>query len=174
VTFTAVGTGGNGSYEFRYNFFNGTTWSQVQDYSSTATWTLPGSTVAGIYNVSVDIRTAGTAVFRDAVAFLGYQVIPQPAPVTSVTLFPDQATPHAAGTPVTFAAVGSGGSGSYEFRYNFFNGTTWSQVQNYSPTATWTLPGTTLAGTYNVSVDIRNAGSIVDRDAVVFFPYVIQ
>jgi hypothetical protein len=174
VTFTAVGSGGSGSYEFRFSFFNGVAWTLVQNYSSTATWTLPGSTVAGAYNVSVDIRNAGSIVDRDAVAFLGYQVIPQPAPVASVTLFADQATPHTAGTPVTFAAVGSGGSGSYEFRFSFFNGTTWTLVQNYSSTATWTLPGSTVAGAYNVTVDIRNAGSIIDRDAFVFFPYVIQ
>ena len=128
----------------------------------------------GTYNVSVDVRNAGSIVDRDTVAFLGYTVIPQPAPVASVTLFADQATPHASGTPVTFAAVGSGGSGSYEFRFNYFNGISWTMVQGYSPTSTWTLPGATPAGSYNVSVDIRNAGSTVDRDTFVFMPYLIQ
>jgi len=174
VTFSAVGSGGSGSYEFRYYLFNGTLWSLVQDYSSTATWTLPGTTAAGTYTVAVDIRNAGSTVDRDTVTYLEYQVVAQPAPATGVTVFTDKATPHNAGTPVTFAAVGSGGSGSYEFRYYLFNGTLWSLVQDYSPTATWTLPGATGAGTYTVAVDIRNAGSTVFRDAVVYVPYVIQ
>ena len=175
VTFLAVGSGGSGSYEFRFKFFNGTTWSLVQDYSTTATWTLPGNTVAGTYTVAVDIRNAGSTVNRDAVAYSGFQVIVQPPPpVAGVTVIADQATPHNAGTPVTFTASGIGGSGSYEYRFQLFNGTTWSLVQNYSQLATWTLPATASTGNYTLAVEVRNAGSTVNRDVVVYTPYVIQ
>ena len=40
----------------------------------------------------------------------------------------DKSSPQVVRTPVTLLAVGSGGSGSYEFRFKFFNGTTWSLV----------------------------------------------
>ena len=82
-----------------------------------------------------------------------------------------------AGSPssaVPGSASGAGGSGTYEYRFFLFDGTTWTKVQDYSGTAFWTLPGSTPAGGYNIAVDVRSAGSAVDRDAVTYKEYVVQ
>jgi len=72
--FTASGAGGSGSYEYRFFFYDGATWTMVQNYGIGSSWTLPGSTPAGAYTIAVDVRSAGSAVNRDAVSYLGYVV----------------------------------------------------------------------------------------------------
>ena len=72
VLFTASGTGSSG-YQYRIWLYDGVSWSMVQDYGVGATWSLPASTPVGNYTIAVDVRTS-TAVYRDAVAYLPYQI----------------------------------------------------------------------------------------------------
>jgi len=72
--FTASGIGSSG-YQYRFWLFDGVGWSMVQDYGVGSSWTLPGSTAAGNYTIAVDVRTS-TAVYRDAVGYLSYQIAP--------------------------------------------------------------------------------------------------
>jgi len=89
------------------------------------------------------------------------------AQVASVTLTPGLITPQTSGTPVTFIAAATGGSGTYEYKFWLFNGTSWSMVQDYStvPFWTWSTSGLT-AGAYTIAVDARNAGTLIPRDTV--------
>jgi hypothetical protein len=171
TTFVAAGAGGSGFYEYRFSLFNGTSWTMVQNHSTNALWTLPGSTPAGNYIIAVDVRNAGSNVIRDAVTYYPYTLS---TPATGVSVTSDQPSPHPTGTPVLFTAAGAGGSGTYEYRFFLFDGTTWTKVQDYSGNTSWTLPGSTPAGSYNIAVDVRSAGSTVNRDAVTYYGYVVQ
>jgi hypothetical protein len=136
-----------------------------------STWSLPASTPEGNYTVSVDVRTS-SAVYRDAVAYLPYQIGVAVDPATGVTITPDQGSPHPPGTAVLFTAEGIGSSG-YEYRFLLYNGVSWSVVQEYGVGSTWSLPASTPEGNYTVSVDVRTSPAVY-RDAVAYLPYQVQ
>jgi len=168
VTFTAAGQGGGGSnYDYRFLFYDGTSWSLVQDYGNGSSWTMPASTPAGSYVIAVDVRTT-PSVDRDAVGYLSYDVIAT-AQATGVTITPNNPTPHPLGTAVDFTAAGQGAS-NYDYRFNLYNGTSWTMVQNYGNGAIWTMPASTPAGTYVIAVDVRTS-TAVDRDTVGYLTY---
>jgi cytochrome c peroxidase len=172
ITFTAAGQGGSGTYEYRFWINSGSGYTIVQDYSATATyvWT-PLAT--GAYDILVDVRNAGSTSVRDASTKLFYYQI-MTAGATGVTATPDLASPRTSGTPITFTALGQGGSGTYEYRFWVNSGSGYTIVQDYSAAATfvWTPLAT---GAYDILVDVRNAGSTSLREAStkIFF-YQIQ
>jgi len=166
ITLTAAGQGGSGTYEYRFWLNSGSGYSIVHDYSAANTfvWT-PAAT--GNYDILVDVRNAGSTAIREASTKLFfYQIISTAAPATGVTVTPDLASPQAPGTPVTFTAVGQGGSGTYEFQFWVNSGSGYSIVQPYSAANTfvWT-PAVT--GNYDILVDVRNAGSTASREALI-------
>jgi cytochrome c peroxidase len=172
ITFTAAGSGGTGTYEYRFWLNSGSGFNITQDYSSVGTWTWTPAT-AGAYDILVDVRSAGSTAMRDASAKIFFYQIQQSLG-TSVTLTPDLANPQAAGTPITFTAVGSGGPGPYEYRFWLNSGSGFNVIQDYSSVDTWVwTPATT--GNYDIMVDVRTVGSTDFREAIakVFF-YQVQ
>jgi hypothetical protein len=172
ITFTAVATGAAGPFEYRYWVNTGAGFQLVRDYfaSGTFVWT---PTTAGAYDILVDVRTIGNTALREASNKIFFYQI-QPAPATAVAITPSLASPQLHGTPVTFTAAGSGGTGKYEYRFWLNTGTGYAIVQDYSTLPTWTwIPA--LAGHYDLLVDVRSLGSTSLRDASnnVFF-YQIQ
>jgi len=165
VAFTAAGQGSAG-YNYRFWLFDGANWTKVQDYGNGDVWTMPASTPTGSYVVAVDVRTS-SVVDRDTVAYLSYDVTVGPA--TSVDVTPSLPSPHPTGTAVLFTATGQGSAG-YDYRFFLFDGTSWTQVQNYGNGNTWTLPAATPAGNYVIAVDVRTS-TAVDRDTVTYFSY---
>jgi len=88
-------------------------------------------------------------------------------PATGLTAFYNLPSPQLSGTVVSFGAVASGGSGIYEYQY-WLKDTTgaYTLVKPYSAPSTWDWDTTGLptAGTYQIAVQARNAGSIVSFD----------
>ena len=172
VTFTASATGGSGPYEYRFWINNGNGYAVTQEYGSSNTfvWT---PTKPGIYDIMVDTRAYGSNVLRDAyITLLSYQVSPPPA--TAVTLTPQIFSPQPVGTPITFTAAASGGTGPYEYRFWINVAGTYVIAQDYTPfnTFTWTP---LIQGNYDIMVDTRSIGSVDFREALdkIFF-YQIQ
>lgn len=165
INFTAVGSGGSGSYnyEFYYQAPGTTTWVKAQAYSSSATWAWnTAGLAAGTYNIGVWVKVAGStpAAGYDKVSIISFTVSSPAA--TGMTFTPSLASPQPVGANVTFTAVGSGGSGSYnyEFYYQAPNSTTWVKAQPYSNTATWTWNTTGLAkGKYQIGAWVKASGT---------------
>ncbi|MDA8105302.1 MAG: multicopper oxidase domain-containing protein [Nitrospiraceae bacterium] len=88
----------------------------------------------------------------------------------SVTLIPTPASPVVAGNPVLFSAYGSGSSVSYQYRF-WQNGV---MVQDYGIGSTWTMPASTLPGTYTIIVDVRTSLSSPAPDASASTNYVVS
>ena len=149
VTFTAAGSSSivlpAAAYKYRF-LLNAV---EVQAFSTTATWTMPGTTAVGNYTVTVEVSTEAVPVTAQATTNVPYTIVNPPA--TGVTLTPAVASPQNIGTPVTFTAAGSGGAVGATYRYRFLLDTV--EVQAFSTTATWTMPGTTAAGTHTVRVE---------------------
>ena len=158
VAFTAVGTGaGTGAvYSYRFWFFDGATWTVVRDYSPSDTWVwaIPTSQPPAIYTVAVDVRT-NPNVYRDATTSIFYTVNGVP-PATDATLSATPPSPSVAGATVRFAAAGIGSTAPYEYQFWLFDGFTWSLVQDWSATSTWSwVAGPT--GEYVVQVLVRTS-----------------
>ena len=176
VIFTAAGEGSTG---YRYRFWlspdGGNTFSVAQNWSATATWTLPASTAVGTYLVVADVTTDPAGTVRDAYTWMSYAVVATALPpATGVTLTADSPSPHTAGTDVIFTAAGQGSTGYlYRFWLTSNGGLTFTTVQDWSTTATWTLPGTTGTGSYQVIADVKTDPASTLRDAYTWFDYVI-
>ena len=175
ITWTAVASGGVAplQYQFWRYSFAAATWSMVQDYglASTYTWT-PGPTDAGDYEIAVWVRSAASSAPYDGVMatapFTITAGVPQP-PVMLNALYADTGFPAPAGQAITWTTIASGGAPplQYEFWRYSFAAATWSVVQVYgsSNTYTWTpTPGE--AGRYIVAVWVRSSGSSLPYDAV--------
>jgi FtsP/CotA-like multicopper oxidase with cupredoxin domain len=139
------------TYWYRFSLNNGTTTTVVQNYAASTTWLMAANTrPVGNYTLIVDARPS-TALAGDPPAATGafsFDIIPPLA--TGVTLTVSPASPHA--YPITFTAVGTG-STNYQYRFNV-DGVV---AQDYSTTATFTLPVFTTAGAHNVTVDVRTS-----------------
>jgi hypothetical protein len=111
VVFTAGGTGGSGSYEYRFWLRSGGVWAIAQDYSTSNTWTWDTTGLtADSYGVVVYVRSVGSTAGYEAARFINYVLLP---PATGATLVPDLASPQPVGTsPIVFTAGGTGGSGT--------------------------------------------------------------
>lgn len=102
----------------------------------------------------------------------------QAAPVT-VKLTGTPASPQPRGTSVTFAAIGSGGTGNYEYQYWLSgNGVDWTPTGDYSGTTSVTADTTGVApATYYIGVTIKAVGSIPANgafDSYAILPYTIS
>jgi hypothetical protein len=175
VTFTAAASGGSGSYEYMFLLrVPGGTLDMMQAYSATPTWAWNTSgAVAGTYQVVVRARSAGSAKGYETYQSISYAVTFPPA--SSVTLTPNPASPASVGTPVTFTAAASGGSGSYEYMFLLrAPGGTLDPVQAYSSTPTWNWNTTGVTtGTYQVVVRARNAGSTKSYETYAWAGYAL-
>ena len=173
VIFTAEGQGSTG-YQYRFWLYDYAlaAWSVPQDWSTTAIWTLAGTTPAGLYRVVADVRTDPLSTGRDAFAFINYDLVAQ-APATGVTLTPSAPNPQAAGTYVIFTAAGEGSTG-YEYRFWLYdyNTATWTVEQDWSATEIWALLGTTPPGLYRVVADVKTNHTTI-RDAFTYIDYTL-
>ena len=179
VTFTAVASGGSGTYEYQFYLWDGTSWTLMKDYTvpgNTWTWDTAGYAVRDYY-VLAYARSAGSTVALDVQGITGYTLI-STAPATGVTFTPppSPASPQAPGAQVTFTAAASGGSGTYEYQFYLWDGTSWSLMKDYTvPGNTWTWNTAGYAvRTYYVLVYARSAGSTVALDTQTMTGYVLQ
>jgi hypothetical protein len=154
-------------------------WKVVQDYSLTSSyvWSTT-SRPAGTYLVGVWIKQTGDSASYEAYSFITYTLTVPPAQqaCSSVGITSDVASPQSPSTPVTFtaAALGCGSSATYKF-FVAPPGGAFTEVQPYSPTATYAWSTTGLApGPYQVGVWARNAGSTRSYEAFAFITFQLQ
>jgi hypothetical protein len=167
----------NPSAQVEYQFFVYSqatgTWAVARPYSTTAsfTWT---PAAAGTYLVQVWARRIGSTAAYDQWRGSEYlEVKSSPAGIHSLT---SSTSSPRVGTPVTWTAIGKGGSASplqYAF-YLYREGTGWTMLRGYgtSNTFTWT-PTSSDVGTYLVQVWVRSNGSTATYEGWAGTPYFI-
>lgn len=90
----------------------------------------------------------------------GTWTVPDATPLT-VTVTGSASSPAAAGTPLTFSAAVSGGTGSYQYKWWLFDGARWTVMREWASSSTiaWTP---TKPGTYRIGGWVRNYGVTAD------------
>ena len=166
VTVTGTASGGVGPYEFTFWRYDVTRaqWFAAQPYGSSTTFSwAPKSTDVGTHVFQVWARSLGSTASYDG--WQSVSVVVSPPQPLGVQLASTPRFPVPAGTPVTWAATPSGGSGTVEYQFWTYNtGTaTWSVGRPYSTAATWTW--TPTAGNYVVQVWARTVGSTASYEA---------
>jgi len=174
ITFTAVGQGGSGSYDYQFILKTGNTSAVVQDHSGSNeyVWNTDGL-APGAYSLQVFVRNTGSTVPYEALKSINFSIVAS-APATGATLIFTTPSPQVTGTRVFFEAGGSGGSGSYEYKLLVKLGNVWTVVRDYSTLKAieWNTAGL-AAGTYSLQLFVRNAGSNAQFEAIKTARYII-
>jgi len=116
----------------------------------------------------------GTSDGTDQDFALVAQNVNPSAAVSSVAVSPDLASPQMVGTVVTMTASATGGTAPLAYKWWVFDGTTWSNVRDWSAERTfaWTLPA---AGASQFGVWARSAGQTADTaEAIAVVPYTVS
>jgi Metallo-peptidase family M12 len=157
VTWTAAAVGGTAPYTYKFWVFNGSSWTMGQDWSSSNTWIWQPS-VSGTYNFQAWARNAGSSTTFDAWLPAGPFSVTEPPSLTLTGISPNLVSPVAVGSPVTWTATASGGTGPYTYKFWVNDGSSWTMGRDWSSSNTWTWTPV-VPGTYNFQVWARNAGS---------------
>ena len=163
VTFTGTATGCSAAQYRFWELDPGSRWSMVRNYATASTFVWPGGRAPGTYRFEVDVRSAGSTAIYDAVGTATYAI----ATCTAATLGADHASPQPSGTAVVFTGAATcAGTPEYRFWVKWPGGV-WTVVQDYGPGATLSWATTGLApGTYDIEVDVRDAGSTAAYETV--------
>ncbi len=161
VTWTARVSGGLGPQTYKFNVFDGTSWTMGQEWSLSNTWKwyppLPGN-----YTIQVLVRNAGSTSPYDATLSVSASIsVPKTLTITSIV---PSAISVPAGTGVVWTAAAAGGREPYTFAFYVHDGTSWTLGRDWSTSRTWTWTPA-AAGTYTFQVWVRNAGSTTVYDA---------
>jgi hypothetical protein len=157
VTWTALASGGDGDYLYRFMLYSPTAgWQVLQEYSTSnvATWTAPS---VNRYALQVWVKSSTSSRAYDAYRSFGAFDV-NVAAVPSVALVP-MSTTFVAGTPVVWSAAAAGGIAPLQYQFWVFNAATgWVIAQPYSAASSFTWRPL-LPGNYAIQVWARSAGS---------------
>jgi hypothetical protein len=121
-----------------------------------------GSSGTGNGSVIVSVTDNPDSSTRSATATVAGQPVAVTqagtTPLSVTSLKASAAFPSPAGTPISWTAAVTGGTGPYTYCFWLYNGTTWAQMRGWSTSNTWTWEPA-RAGSYLVQVWVRNAGS---------------
>jgi FtsP/CotA-like multicopper oxidase with cupredoxin domain len=162
ITFAAAATGGVAPIQFKWFLYDGSTWTVLQEWSTTATFVWTPATANGLYSLQAWARNAGNEADR-AEQFAGASFPILPSGVSAVSVTADQTAPQAPGTSITFTAAAIGGVAPIQFKWYLYDGSTWTVLQDWSATATLVWTPATANGLYSLQVWARGAGNEADR-----------
>jgi uncharacterized repeat protein (TIGR03803 family) len=167
ITWTAAAQGGLAPLQYQFWRLDGSTWTIVRDYASSATysWTTTASDV-GSHALQVWVRSAGSPRSYDAWSGFGFFTI-DPTPPVVITSFGSYSTfPTPAGWPITWTASATGGIAPLLYKFWLYCSSTgaWTVVQDYGVAHGFTMTPA-AADTCAVQVWVRSSGSTGNYEA---------
>jgi len=148
----------------------GASWSIVQDYSSSATYTWASPRVSGTFRFEVDVRDSAETAAYDAYAATSF-VLQGSGNCAAAALTLSPASPGATGVAVSMGGA-SASCPNPVYRYWVRDpGSRWSMVQDYTAATTHVWSQTGLVGSYALEVDVRDASESTVYDVVANVTY---
>jgi len=167
VTFTGTAAGGTAPYEYQFWLKNPAgNYTLVKPFSVSNSWTWSTlGLAAGTYSISVQSKSSGSTNPNgfDVETVVTHTVAAVAATALDMVVTP--ASPQISGTPVSFDATASGGSGPYEYRF-WLKDTSgaYTLVRPYSTVKVWDWAAAGLPiGRYRIAVQARTVGSNTPR-----------
>jgi hypothetical protein len=162
VTWTAVAAGGSGiQYEFWLYRQSTATWTVGHAYGTASTWTWTAPSTSDTYQVQVWVKDQGFPgdyqSWRNSAA-----VSVASGAVGTVSLTSNQVAPITPGVPITWTAQASGGTAPLVYRFWLydFDTATWTIVQDWSATRTYTwTPARGDVGTRAMQVWVKSSSA---------------
>lgn len=166
VTFTANATGGVEKL-YKFHVFDGKTWRVLRDYSTSNSLTWKPS--AGQYKVVVHVKDRDSSKEYDSYTYTMFTV--NNRPVNMVDVKTKYQSSQAANTTITLTALAEGGSNKL-YKFHAFDGKSWYDLTDFtaSNVYNWTP---TKAGTYKISVHVKDKDSRNRYDDYIAFEYEI-
>lgn len=170
ITWTASAAGGQAPYQYQWVVYDGSAWTAVTGWSTSNAfaWT-PTTTFAG-YQVAARVRSAWNSGTRELSAARPFAVMPR---VTSLALTPSVAAPQAVGTSVRWTAAAAGGQAPILYQWAVYDGATWTTLQDWQTTATFTWTPSTANANYQVAVRAKGSWNPGSREMVTVQAYAI-
>ena len=167
ITFTAAATGGVGPYQYKWWVYDGGSWWNTQQWSTSNRWTWTPTVAGSAFRVAVWVRNAGSTAdafdndgANGSVAFPITGGSTGGGPMTSVTVTTDSAV--AVGRSLSLLLGGTGGTGPYSFKvWVQKDGGTWTLVRDWSTSTTLSWSAS-APGNYQFGVWGRSAGATAD------------
>lgn len=161
----SVSSGSNTLYKFMVH--DGKKWSTIRDFSSTnkVNWQ-PKS--AGNYKLKVQVKNKNSKRKFEDERVLNYTVY-QPAKANSLAV--NKVSPQPSNTTINLTAQSNNNTNN-QFKFSFFDGKKWVDIQKYSSNnkATWKP---TKAGNYQVRVQVKNKHSKKSFDSERIINYTV-
>ena len=137
------------------------TWANDRGGSGTAagttSWSVNGVALqSGANVITITARDAAGNTATDTLT------ITFTAPLSVSNLTANLAAPQLVGTPITFTATATNGTAPYSYKWWLFDGTSWSILQNWSASNTYTWTPSVANSGFRVGVWVRSAGSTAD------------
>ncbi|MBU3134096.1 hypothetical protein KPL40_16840 [Clostridium gasigenes] len=155
ITFTCSTFGPTGML-YRFQVFDGSTWAIVQNYSTNnkLIWT-PNK--PGTYRIAINVKLTGAPDTDFIYKSIDNFIVTQPTKPIINSFTSDKNSSQQTGTPITFTGSTFGPTGML-YRFQIFDGSTWSVVQNYSNNnkLIWTP---TKPGTYRIALNVKLTGA---------------
>ena len=171
ITWTAAASGGQAPYQYQFALWNGSTWTDLTSWSTTATFAWTPTLANAGYQVAVRARSDWNAGTREKAVTHAFVVMPV---VTSLALTPNVTSPRAPGTAITWTAVAGGGQAPYQYQFALWNGSTWTDLTAWSSSSTLTWTPSVANSSYQVAVRARSAWNTGAREMATTQAFVIQ
>jgi hypothetical protein len=174
MTWKARAVGGPGPIQYKFwRYKEGSGWTMVRDYSASDsyTWT-PGPGDQGPYSLQVWARPNGSSAQYTTWRQTNFEVVDMAPAIGSIV--PSVGSPSGTGTSISWRVNASGGPQLEYAFWRFSPSGTWTLVQDYGPsnTFTWT-PGTGEQGAYALQVWVRRFGAGASYEAWKGLPFTV-
>ena len=163
VSWTASATGGSGTYQYQFSRTGPDTsgsYVVAQGWGGSSSWNwATTSSMAGTNTVMVSVRNSdGSGTVTKSVTYSIAQVV---TAIVIGSMSPSMPSPDTVGTPVTWTASASGGSGTYQYQFSRTGpdtGGTAVVAQAWGTSKTWNWgPTSAMVGSNTISVGVRNS-----------------
>ncbi len=158
IVVTAAASGGTAPYQYRFWLHDGDTWTMVQDWATSNTYTWAPSTGAS-YRLGVWVKSAGV-VGDDPKAWAALPFTITPPTVTLAASLP---SPQPVGTPIPLTATATAVTNP-TYRFWVDDGAGWTVAREWGgSTFTWTPSG--AHASYRLGVWVKSSASPGDVSA---------